>query len=150
MAKLIITRHGREKRRAQKTRSDGVMHRPFNTLPQTSRRSCRDSGRGRLHVCHMSVAPATWLQARKTFNRRLKPSQGGVSTVTCISHVFTSLNRNTCSHERQRLASSCLHFFSSFFFPFQRSVARLWFYCSFAEATGADYYWVITRQDDEG
>ncbi len=24
------------------------------------------------------------------------------------------------------------------------------FYCSFAEATGADYYWVITRQDDEG
>lgn len=33
---------------------------------------------------------------------------------------------------------------------FQRSVARLWFYCSFAEATGADYYWVITRQDDEG
>jgi len=33
---------------------------------------------------------------------------------------------------------------------FQRSVARLWFYCSFVEATGADYYWVITRQDDEG
>lgn len=33
---------------------------------------------------------------------------------------------------------------------FQRSVARLWFYCSFAEATGADYYWVITRRDDEG
>lgn len=36
-----------------------------------------------------------------------------------------------------------------FFFQ-ERSVARLWFYCSFAEATGADYYWVITRQDDEG
>lgn len=47
--------------------------------------------------------------------------------------------------ESQDLAPCSLHFFF-----FQRSVARLWFYCSFAKATGADYYWVITRQDDEG
>lgn len=67
--------------------------------------------------------------------------------LSCLHPHSTGMHAIVRLAESQDLAPGSLPLCVFFF---QSSVARLWFYCSFAEATGADYYWVITRQDDEG